>query len=80
MREAAINRRRVRDDSLSLTEDIEIKSLSQLPPHLMVSGEIMAPGKHFIGKRSPGKLVGAEFFYEGEEDEDFSGSDLEWNE
>ena len=71
--------RKVRDleeGSLSLTEDIEIKGLNQLP-HLIASGEI-APQKQFRGKRSPGKLVSAEFFYD--EDEDLSGPVWAWDE
>lgn len=37
---------------------------------------------HFRGKRSPGKLVSAEFFYEEDDEagEDFSGPTFAWNE
>merc|ERR1712037_373678 len=64
MREAAMERRNIRDHALSLTEDIEIKSLDQLPHFI----DIVPHQKHFRGKRSPGRLVSAEFHYEdGEE-------------
>ena len=65
--------RDLEEGSISLTEDIELKL-----PHLIASGQI-APQKHFRGKRSPGKLVSAEFFYE-DEDEDFSGPVWAWDE
>ena len=73
MREAAVNRRLTKQ---GLTDDIKIKELG-----ISFSSDT-APEKHFRRKRTPGKLVSAEFFYE-EDDEagkDFSGPTWPWNE
>ena len=73
---------REEDSSRSLIEDIEVKELERLGPlRIRVGGEIERE-KHFRGKRSPSKLVGAEFFYEEDDEvvEDFSGPGWAWDE